>query len=75
MTYHASSEIGTRTDIEYRSLTLHPDGLPHGPRAGHVEAAAGPTRTEELAVRVHTHLLLVVASGALTIEDRKYCRS
>ena len=31
--FYASSEFMSRKGIEYGSITLHPDGLPHGPQA------------------------------------------
>ena len=32
--YYASSEFMSRKGIEYGSVTLHPDGIPHGPHPG-----------------------------------------
>ena len=32
--YYASSEFMSRKGIEYGSMTLHPDGIPHGPHPG-----------------------------------------
>jgi homogentisate 1,2-dioxygenase len=32
--YYASSEFMSRKGIEYGSITLHPDGIPHGPHPG-----------------------------------------
>ena len=36
--YYASSEFMSRKSIEYGSVTLHPDGIPHGPHPGRTEA-------------------------------------
>ena len=32
--FYANSEFMSRKGIELGSLTLHPDGLPHGPQPG-----------------------------------------
>jgi homogentisate 1,2-dioxygenase len=73
--YYASSEFMSRTGIEYGSLTLHPDGLPHGPHPGRTEASIGQPRTDELAVMVDTFHPLRVSAEALGAEDRDYYRS
>ena len=38
--YYASSEFMSRKGIEYGSVTLHPDGVPHGPHPGRDGAVA-----------------------------------
>ena len=73
--YYASSEFMSRKGIEYGSVTLHPDGVPHGPHPGRTEASLGQTRTDELAVMVDTFRPLAVAREALAVEDRQYYRS
>ena len=70
--YYANSEFMSRKDIEYGSITLHPDGLPHGPHPGRVEESLGQKRTEELAVMMDTHRPLNVTRQALGIEDKSY---
>ena len=42
--YYANSEFMSRKGIEYGSVTLHPDGIPHGPHPGRTEASIGQTR-------------------------------
>ena len=44
--YYASSEFMSRKGIEYGSVTLHPDGVPHGPHPGRTEASLGGQRTD-----------------------------
>jgi len=66
--YYASSEFMSRKGIEYGSLTLHPDGLPHGPHPGRTEASIGQARTDELAVMVDTFHPLRVSADALPAE-------
>jgi len=73
--YYASSEFMSRKGIEYGSVTLHPDGLPHGPHPGRAEASIGQARTDELAVMVDTFRPLQVSTAALTVEDPDYHRS
>jgi len=73
--YYASSEFMSRKGIEYGSVTLHPDGVPHGPHPGRAEQSIGQARTEELAVMLDTFRPLRVSAQALEIEDRDYFRS
>ncbi len=70
--YYASSEFMSRKGIEYGSITLHPDGIPHGPHPGRAEASIGAKATDELAVMMDTFRPLHVAQSALPIEDTKY---
>ncbi|HEX9892615.1 MAG TPA: homogentisate 1,2-dioxygenase, partial [Gemmatimonadales bacterium] len=65
----------SRKGIEYGSITLHPDGIPHGPHPGRTEASIGAKATNELAVMMDTFRPLQVASDALGIEDPKYFQS
>ena len=39
--YYANAEFMSRKGIEYGSITLHPDGLPHGPQPGKTEESIG----------------------------------
>jgi homogentisate 1,2-dioxygenase len=73
--YYASSEFMSRKGIEYGSITLHPDGLPHGPQPGRTEASIGAKGTSELAVMVDTFRPLLVSREALTLEDGGYALS
>lgn len=73
--YYASNEFMSRKGIESGSLTLHPDGLVHGPHPGRAEASVGQPATDELAVMIDTFRPLKVAREALAIEDMEYTRS
>jgi homogentisate 1,2-dioxygenase len=73
--YYASAEFMSRKGIEYGSVTLHPDGVPHGPHPGRTEASLGAARTDELAVMLDTFHPLHVSRQALEIEDGEYFRS
>ena len=70
--YYANSEFMSRKGIEYGSVTLHPDGLAHGPQPGRTEASLGQKETNELAVMVDTFRGLNVSQDAVQIEDRDY---
>jgi homogentisate 1,2-dioxygenase len=73
--YYASAEFMSRTGVEYGSVTLHPDGVPHGPHPGRAEASLGQTRTDEVAVMVDTFRPLTVAMAAVAVEDADYYKS
>jgi homogentisate 1,2-dioxygenase len=70
--YYANSEFMSRKGIEYGSITLHPDGLAHGPQPGRTEASIGQKATNELAVMMDTFRGLHVSSEALAVEDKDY---
>ncbi len=73
--FYASAEFMSRKGIEFGSITLHPDGQPHGPHPGRMEDSVGKTWTDELAVMVDTFRPLRVAEGADDIEDPDYWKS
>jgi homogentisate 1,2-dioxygenase len=73
--FYANSQFMSRKGIEYGSITLHPDGLPHGPQPGKTEASIGAEGTEELAVMVDTFRPLLVSRDALALEDGDYTLS
>ena len=70
--YYCNEEFMSRKDIEFGSITLHPDGLPHGPQPGKTEESIGQKDTNELAVMIDTFAPLQVARGALACEDKDY---
>jgi len=73
--FYANSEFMSRKGIEYGSITLHPDGLVHGPQPGKTEESIGATSTSELAVMVDTFRPLLVGEAALPLEDPTYALS
>ena len=73
--FYAKDKFMSRKGIEYASLTLHPDGLTHGPHPGTTEASIGKSQTEELAVMIDTFNPLKVAKAALAVEDQDYSTS
>lgn len=73
--YYCNGEFMSRSGIEIGSLTLHPDGLPHGPQPGKTQASIGARETSELAVMIDTFAPLTVAKEATSCEDVDYGRS
>ncbi len=73
--YYASAEFMSRKGIEYGSITLHPDGIPHGPHPGRVEESLGQERTDELAVMLDSFRPLRVSRQAAAVEDPGYLTS
>ncbi|MBI1895854.1 MAG: homogentisate 1,2-dioxygenase [Acidobacteria bacterium] len=73
--YYANSEFMSRKGIQYGSITLHPDGIPHGPHPGRTEESVGKKETGELAVMMDTFHPLHVSKRAIDIEDEDYYRS
>lgn len=70
--YYVEGNFGSRKGIEVGSLTLHPQGIPHGPHPGTVEASLTATHTAELAVMCDTFRPLFPTKAALGIDDSKY---
>lgn len=65
----------SRKGIESASITLHPNGVPHGPHPGRYEGSIGKERTEELAVMIDTFRPLQLTTQAWQWEDKDYCYS
>lgn len=65
----------SRKGIEQSSITIHPNGIPHGPHPGTYEDSIGKERTEELAVMVDTFRPLKMATHAAAFEDEAYAYS
>ena len=72
--YHAG-EFFSRAGIAPGMLTLHPQGIHHGPQPGATERAAGATRTEEVAVMIDTREPLRPVRGAEPLEIDGYWNS
>ncbi len=72
MIYYASSEFMSRKGIEYGSITLHPDGIAHGPHPGRTEESLGQARTDELAVMLDSFRPLRASAEAVAVEDGGY---
>ncbi|CAN5809492.1 homogentisate 1,2-dioxygenase [soil metagenome] len=70
--YYVEGNFGSRKGIEIGSLTLHPQGIPHGPHPGTIEASMQHAYTGELAVMCDTFRPLFPTKAALGLEDMKY---
>jgi homogentisate 1,2-dioxygenase len=73
--YYVEGNFGSRKGIEIGSLTLHPQGIPHGPHPGTIEASMAHTYTGELAVMCDTFRPLFPTKAAIGLEDMKYPES
>ncbi|TVQ30079.1 MAG: homogentisate 1,2-dioxygenase [Phycisphaeraceae bacterium] len=70
--YYVEGNFGSRKGIEVGSLTAHPQGIPHGPHPGTIEASLDATYTAELAVMCDTFRPLFPTKAALEMDDSKY---
>ena len=70
--YYVEGNYKARKGIEVASLTLHPQGIPHGPHPGTIEASLGATFTNELAVMCDTFRPLFPTKAALEMDDPAY---
>jgi homogentisate 1,2-dioxygenase len=73
--YYVEGNYKARRGIESGSISLHPQGIPHGPHPGTVEASLGKTETNELAVMCDTFRPLFPTRFALDIDDPDYPES
>jgi homogentisate 1,2-dioxygenase len=72
--YH-SGEFFSRTGIAPGMMTLHPQGIHHGPQPGASERASKATRTEEVAVMIDTRAPLLPVPAAERLEIADYWKS
>ncbi len=73
--YYVDGSFMSRKGIEPAALTIHPNGIPHGPHPGTYEGSIGKADTNELAVMVDTFAPLKFTSQALKYEANDYHRS
>jgi len=73
--YYVEGNYKARRGIESGSISLHPQGIPHGPHPGTVEKSLGATYTNELAVMCDTFRPLYPTKLALDLDDPKYPES
>lgn len=73
--YYVEGDFMSRKGIDRASLTVHPNGIPHGPHPGTYEASIGKEKTEELAVMVDTFRPLRIAKASIALEDADYAYS
>jgi len=70
--YYVEGNFGSRKGIEVGSITAHPQGIPHGPHPGTIEASLDAKFTAELAVMCDTFRPLFPTKAALHLDDPKY---
>jgi homogentisate 1,2-dioxygenase len=70
--YYVEGNFGSRKGIEIGSITAHPQGIPHGPHPGTIEASLEAKFTAELAVMCDTFRPLFPTRAALDLDDPKY---
>jgi len=73
--YYVEGNYKARKGIEVASVSLHPQGIPHGPHPGTVEKSIGATWTDELAVMCDTFRPLCPTKEALACDDPDYPQS
>ncbi len=73
--YYVEGNFMSRKGIERASITVHPNGIPHGPHPGTYEGSIGKKETLELAVMVDTFRPLQIAKAAQPMEDENYAYS
>jgi homogentisate 1,2-dioxygenase len=70
--YYVAGNFTSRKGIDSESISLHPQGVPHGPHPGTYEASIGVKRTSELAVMMDCYKPLRLTKFAAGIEDKDY---
>jgi len=70
--YYVEGNYKARKGIEVGSISLHPQGIPHGPHPGTIEKSLGATYTNELAVMCDTFRPLFPTRAALDLDDPAY---
>jgi homogentisate 1,2-dioxygenase len=73
--YYVEGNYKARKGIEIGSISAHPQGIPHGPHPGTVEASLGKKWTNELAVMCDTFRPLYPTAAALDLDDAHYPES
>jgi homogentisate 1,2-dioxygenase len=73
--YYVEGNYKARRGITSGSISLHPQGIPHGPHPGTVELSLGKQRTDELAVMCDTFRPLFPTQAALDLDDPGYPES
>ncbi len=72
MLYYVDGNFTSRKGIDYASISLHPNGIPHGPHPGTVEANLSKKETLETAVMMDTFRPLKLTDYAKEMNDPKY---
>ncbi len=70
--YFVNGRMLGRKAVEVASISLHPSGIPHGPKPGGLEASIGRTETDEIAVMLDTFRPLTLTATARAFDDPDY---
>ncbi len=73
--YYVDGNFTSRKGILPESISLHPQGIPHGPHPGAYEKSIGSKRTEELAVMCDAYKPFRLTTVAAGVEDPEYHRT
>lgn len=73
--YYVAGNFTSRRGIDSESVSLHPQGVTHGPHPGAYEASIGGKSTNELAVMMDCYKPLRLTTFAAGIEDKDYHQS
>jgi homogentisate 1,2-dioxygenase len=73
--YYCDNNYTARKGIGEGSMTMHPQGIPHGPHPGTVEESLDKTYTDELVVMCDTFRPLFPTEAAMSIDDDTYPKS
>lgn len=69
--YHSGNYF-SRAGIDVGFMTLHPQGVHHGPQPAAIEKSKSLTRTEEIAVMVETEKPLITSEDAQAVVITEY---
>jgi len=73
--YYVEGNYKARKGIDVGSISLHPQGIAHGPHPGTVEKSLGARFTDELAVMCDTFRPLFPTKAAMDLDDPSYPES
>lgn len=73
--YYVEGNYKARRGISQGSISVHPQGIPHGPHPGTVEASLGKTWTDEMAVMCDTFRPMYPTKACLALDDPDYPES
>lgn len=73
--YYVEGNYKARKGISSGSVSVHPQGIPHGPHPGTVEASLGKKWTDELAVMCDTFRPMYPTKACLSMDDPEYPES
>jgi len=70
--YFVNGRFLGRQAVEVASITLHPSGIPHGPKPGAYEDSIGRQETDEVAIMLDTFRPLTLTTAAQEFDDPSY---